>query len=121
MKNLVRLPSGLFIAIVCAAIICAQTNRGGISGTVFDSTGAVVSGATVTITNVGTNHIVKLTTSTDGAFAATALDPVVYSVTVEAAGFKKSVINNVKVDTATTANVNITLQPSGVKIGRAHV
>jgi len=115
MKNLIRLTSGLFIAIVCAAIVFAQTNRGGISGTVFDSTGAVVSGASVTITNVGTNHIVKLTTSTDGAFAATALDPVVYSVTVEAAGFKKAVVNNVKVDTATTANINVTLQPGGVE------
>ena len=80
----------------------APPNRGGISGTVFDSTGAVVSGATVTITNVGTNHIVKLITSTEGAFTATALDPVVYSITVEAAGFKKAVVNNVKVDTATT-------------------
>src|SRR4030095_5777538 len=115
MQNLIRLTSGVFIAIVCAAIIFAQTNRGGISGTVFDSTGAVVSGASVTITNVGTNHTVKLTTSTDGAFAATALDPVVYSVTVEAAGFKKAVVNNVKVDTATTANINVTLQPGGVE------
>src|SRR5262249_49343180 len=104
MKNLIRLTSGLFITIVCAAIVFAQTNRGGISGTVFDSTGAVVSGASVTITNVGTNHIVKLTTSTDGAFAATALDPVVYSVTVEAAGFQKPLINNVKVETGTTAS-----------------
>src|SRR5262245_66417133 len=108
MKNSIRFASGLFIAIVCAAIVFAQTNRGGISGTVFDSTGAVVSGASVTITNVGTNHIVKLTTSTDGAFAATALDPVVYSVTVEAAGFKKSLVNNWTVDTAETDNGQVT-------------
>src|SRR5262245_53111656 len=115
MKSSIRLLAGLFIIIVCAAAAIAQTNRGGISGTVFDSTGAVVSGASITITNVGTNHIVKLTTSDDGAFAATALDPVVYSITVEAAGFKKAVVNNVKVDTATTANVNVTLQPGGVE------
>jgi carboxypeptidase family protein len=115
MKISIRLLAGLFVVIVCAAVVCAQTNRGGISGTVFDSTGAVVSGATVTITNVGTNHIVKLTTSTEGAFTATALDPVVYSITVEAAGFKKAVVNNVKVDTATTANINVSLQPGGVE------
>jgi hypothetical protein len=115
MKSSIRSLAGLSILVVCAASAIAQTNRGGISGTVFDSTGSVVSGATVTITNVGTNHIVKLTTSTEGAFTATALDPVVYSVTVEAAGFKKAVVNNVKVDTATTANVNVTLQPGGVE------
>src|SRR5262245_37024196 len=115
MKSSIRLLIGLSIIIfVCVAAI-AQTNRGGISGTVFDSTGAVVSGASVMITNVGTNHTVRLTTSAEGSFAATALDPVVYSVTVEAAGFKKTVVNSVKVDTATTANVNVTLQPGGVE------
>src|SRR5215510_15666680 len=115
MKNSIRLFAGLSIAIVLAAVAIAQTNRGGISGTVFDATGAVVNGATVTVTNVGTNQTVKLTTSTEGVFTATSLEPVVYSVTVEATGFKKAVVNNVKVDTATTANVNVTLQPGGVE------
>src|SRR5262245_42332009 len=115
MKTLIRLFAGLFIPIVCAAAVPAQTNRGGISGTVFDATGAVVPGATVTVTNVGTNQTVKLTTSAEGVFTATSLEPVVYSVTIEASGFKKAVVNNVKVDTATTVNVNVTLQPGGVE------
>src|SRR5215831_13722557 len=114
MKNLVRLPSGLFIAIVCAAIVCAQTNRGGISGTVFDSTGAVVSGATVTITNVGTNRELRLTTSTEGAYSATSLEPVLYRITVEAQGFKKAVIDNIKVDTASTTTINIKLETGAI-------
>src|SRR5215831_8365921 len=114
MKNLVRLPSGLFIAIVCAAIVCAQTNRGGISGTVFDSTGAVVSGATVTITNVGTNRELRLTTSTEGAYSATSLEPVVYRITVEAQGFKKAVVDNIKVDTASTTTFNIKLETGAI-------
>jgi hypothetical protein len=93
----------------------AQTNRGGISGTVTDATGAVVPGATVTVTNVGTNQIVKLTTSAEGSFTAPSLEPVVYSLTVEAPGFKKALVNNVKVDTATTASVNITLETGAVE------
>jgi hypothetical protein len=114
MKNLLRLPSGLFIVIVCAAIVCAQTNRGGISGTVFDLTGAVVSGATVTITNVGTNRELRLTTSTEGAYSATSLEPVVYRITVEAQGFKKAVIDNIKVDTASTTTINIKLETGAI-------
>jgi len=115
MKNSIRLFAGLFIAIVCGAAVPAQTNRGGISGTVFDKTGAVVPGATVTITNVGTNRSQKLTTSEEGAYTATALEPVVYQITVEAQGFKKAVVNNIKVDTAVTATVNITLEPGAIE------
>jgi Carboxypeptidase regulatory-like domain/TonB-dependent Receptor Plug Domain len=115
MKNLVRLPSGLFILIVCAAIVCAQTNRGGISGTVSDKNGGVIPGATVTVTNIGTNQSQKLTTSEEGAYSATSLDPVVYRITVEAPGFKKTVLNNVKVDTATTVTVNVPLEAGAVE------
>jgi len=115
MKNLVRLPSGLFIVIVCAAIVCAQTNRGGISGTISDKNGGVIPNATVTVTNSGTNQSQKLTTSEEGAYSATSLDPVVYRITVEAPGFKKTVLNNVKVDTATTVTVNVTLEAGAVE------
>ena len=51
--------------LVCAM---AQTNRGGISGTVFDPTGAVVPNASVTITNLGTNQKVTEKTSPSGRF-----------------------------------------------------
>src|SRR5215470_1261570 len=115
MKNLLRLPSGLFILIVCAAIVFAQTNRGGISGTVTDKNGGVIPGATVTVTNVGTNQSQKLTTSNEGTYAATFLEPVVYRITVEAPGFKKSLLNNVKVDTATTITANVTLEAGGIE------
>jgi hypothetical protein len=115
MKNSIQLFAALFIAIVCAAFALAQTNRGAISGTVFDKNGAVVPGATVIVTNLGTNHAIRLTTSEEGAFTASALEPVVYSVAVEAAGFKKALVNNVKVDTATTANVNVTLEAGAVE------
>ena len=90
--------------------VIGQTNRGGISGTVVDSTGAVIAGATVTITNLGTNQASKLTTSESGSYSATSLDPVAYRITVEAAGFKKAVVEGVKVDTATTSTVNVTLE-----------
>ena len=105
----------LVVFLLCSLTVLGQSNRGGISGTVLDATGAVIPGATVTITNLGTNQSTKLTTSPTGAYSATSLDPVAYSVTVEAAGFKKTVVSSIKVDTATTATVNVTLEAGAVE------
>ncbi len=112
MKTLIR---ALPILLICAAISPAQTNRGGVSGTVTDANGGVIPGATVTITNIGTNQTLKLTTSAEGSFAATSLEPVIYKITVEAPGFKKTIVNNVKVDTATTVTTNVTLETGAVE------
>lgn len=112
MKNSFRL---LAILMILACGVSAQTNRGGISGTVADKNGGVVPGATVTITNVGTNQSQKLTTSAEGSYSVASLEPVLYRVTVEAPGFKKAVADNVKVNTATTATVNVALEPGAVE------
>src|SRR5690349_1795428 len=77
----------LVILAVCLAII-GQTNRGGISGTVTDSNGAIVPGAKVTITNEATGRAVTLTTSSEGTYIANTLDPALYTVLVEVPNFK---------------------------------
>ncbi len=105
----------LTIVLFWAVAVIGQTNRGGISGTVVDPSGAVIHGATVTITNIGTNQVSKLTTSESGSYTATSLEPVVYKIAVEAPGFKKAMVEGVKVDTATTATVNVTLEPGGIE------
>ncbi len=94
----------------CGVAVFGQTNKGGVTGTVFDQTGAVVAGASVVITNVGTNEELRLTTSGSGTFSAPLLDPVEYRITVEAQGFKKALVAGVKIDTAITTTVNVTLQ-----------
>src|SRR5438067_5820998 len=102
------------IALMSASALFAQTNRGAITGTVSDQSQSVVPGATITITNIGTNEIRKLTSSSGGAYTVLDLDPVTYRVVVEMKGFKKSVIQNVKVDTGSTATVNVTLETGTV-------
>ena len=99
----------VFILVLCLAII-GQTNRGGISGTVTDSNGAAVPNAKVMITNVGTSKVITLTTSSSGTFSASSLEPVPYNVLVEAPNFKKSIVQNIKVDTASIQTVNIVLE-----------
>jgi Carboxypeptidase regulatory-like domain len=56
----------------------------------------------------------KVTTSQLGSYSAVDLEPVTYRVEIEFAGFKKSVVENVKVDTASTTTVNVTLQAGAV-------
>ena len=109
-----RLVKAVVFTVICSVVVFGQSNKGGISGTVFDPNGAVVPGATVVITDLGTQKVVTLTTSESGSYSATSLDPVIYSVRVEATGFKKAIIEKVKVDTATTAAVNITLETGQV-------
>ena len=104
----------LAVVLLLAVAVAGQTNRGGISGTVMDINGAAIPNATVTITNVGTNQKATLQTSEDGAFSANSLDPVVYNVTVEAPGFKRSVVEAVKVDTAVIVPVDVILQAGAV-------
>ncbi len=115
MKNSIRVLVAACIASGCVTVGIAQTNRGGISGTVTDTSGAVVPGASVIITNLGTNETKRLTTSSAGTYAATDLDPVNYRVEVGAEGFQKAVVEKVKVDTATTETVHVTLQTGNVK------
>ena len=100
--------------LLAAIAASAQTNRGSISGTVTDQTQAIISGIPVIITNAGTGEVRKVVTNNTGSFVVANLEPVRYTVEVEAAGFKKTVIENAKVDTATNTTVNITLQTGSV-------
>jgi hypothetical protein len=100
----------LAAVLLCAVAIVGQTNKGGISGTVLDQNGAAVAGATVTITNLGTNQATKVTTSDTGGFSVASLEPVTYSVVVEITGFKKGILKSLKVDTASTATANMILE-----------
>lgn len=106
-----RLAATFLLAVVLAF---SQTNRGSISGVVSDSSSAVISGAVVTVVNEGTNEVRKVKSSNIGAYSVQDLEPVRYRIEVEAPGFKKAIVQHVKVDTASNSSVNITLQPGAV-------
>ena len=105
----------LFPLFCFAAFLMAQTNRGSINGTVKDSSGAIVPGATVVVTNAGTNEIRRLKTTSTGAFTVADLEPVTYNILVEAPGFKKEQVEGVKVDTASVAGVVVVLQTGSIE------
>lgn len=102
----------LFLA-ACFALISgprlhAQANAG-ITGTVTDSTGAVVPGAKVTITNKSTSAVTDLVSSSSGTYAIKGLNPGEYTITVEKKGFQKVVQDDVNVEVSLVATVDITL------------
>ena len=80
-----RLRQICFIAISIlglTAMSFAQTESARIQGTVTDATGAVVAGATVKVTSVGTGRQVTATSASDGSFTILSLQPGRYSIEV---------------------------------------
>lgn len=96
-----------------AGPVSAQAPTVSVVGTVLDPQGLPVEGATVTLTNVGTNYPYQTTTSSNGAFQFARLDPVVYRVTVTMAGFRASVVDGIKLDAAT----NYSVPPIKLEVG----
>ena len=118
-SRIFSIASFLFIAFAIIisfnSSVSAQEVTGSISGTVRDSSGAVVPGAAVTITDSGKNIVVRnITTNEDGAFSAPNLGSGVYTVTVEAPNFKKSVNTDVKVDVGSRKSVEVTLEAGNI-------
>ncbi len=74
----------------CRAFGQAQSNAADLQGTVRDSTGAVVTNATVTARNPATNFTRTATTNDDGFYRIINFPPGDYEVTVEAPNFKKA-------------------------------
>jgi hypothetical protein len=112
-------------SLVCALALCmflgganyAQEVTASIVGTVKDSSGAAVPGATVTITDPTKDNIVVRTVQTndDGEFSAPNLPVGTYDVNVEAANFKKSVNAGLKIDVGQRRNVDVLLEAGRIE------
>ena len=81
-----------------------------LSGTVTDTSGAVIPGANVQIKNTGTGETKDTVSGTDGGFTVASIPGGTYSVTVSLMGFKTAVLSNVILNAAIPANVKVTLQ-----------
>ena len=92
----------------------AQAVAGTLLGTVADSSGAVIPGANVTLTNEGTNVTNQTTTGPQGFYTFPNLNPGQYSVTVEAKGFKKLISAHNQVQVEKTTRVDLAMTPGAV-------
>jgi len=86
------------------------TSTSSISGAVVDPSGAVVSGATISVRNDATGEESRATSAGNGTFTVPALTAGVYKIVVTAAGFKQALIQGVKIDAGVPATVNVSLE-----------
>jgi hypothetical protein len=104
----------LVFVLLAAVSLSAQTFRGTILGTVTDPSGAVVSGAKVTVKNVGTGLERTTDTSADGSYALPELPIGTYTVTITLTGFQTAVTTGVTVDVAGERRVDAALKTGQV-------
>jgi len=100
----------LLLALAFSGLLFGQSDRGTITGTVTDPTGAVVPEATVTATNTGTEVPTSVKTTPAGKYDIPLLPAGTYRVAAEKAGFKSSVKDNLPVLVGQTVRMDISLE-----------
>ena len=110
MRNKLGVALALFLVLISASVVFAQLPTGTILGTIKDSSGGVVPGATVTITNTETGLTRTATTSDDGAFRLPALPVGHYSVKAEKDGFNTMTETGLTLEVTQELVVNPVLQ-----------
>jgi hypothetical protein len=113
---------GVFSALVCvlALLLCVplaqaqSSGTGAITGTVTDAQGGAVAGATVTVTDLGTNQSRSDTTGPNGVYKFSLLPPGNYRLRFAAPGFKTGEVPSVTVNTTETATANQSLEVGAV-------
>lgn len=98
------------IASLFVVVAAAQTFYGSIVGTLTDTTGAVVPGATVNLTNTGTGERRTSTTAPDGGYRFVNLIPGTYRVEVQQTGFKRYVRDQIQVNVEAAIRVDIAVE-----------
>jgi hypothetical protein len=104
----------LLVLVVSASSAWAQFTSG-IEGTVTDPTGAVLSGATVTIKSEDTGSSQTFQTGDSGSFRFTTLPSSTFTVTASAQGFKTTVQEHVRLNVAETKTLNIRMVVGGTE------
>ncbi|MCI0338832.1 MAG: carboxypeptidase regulatory-like domain-containing protein [Acidobacteria bacterium] len=94
----------------------AQTSRGTVSGVVTDSTGAVISGATVVLTNTATTVARSTVTNNEGFYRFEAVDLGTYAIKFTATSFGAIVKSNIVVSANLTSTVDAQLSPGTTEL-----
>ena len=84
------LAAALLVALASSSAVFAQVDRATLTGLVKDTGGAVLPGATVVVTNLGTNVASRQQTTETGSYLVVNLIPGKYQIDVELSGFKKA-------------------------------
>src|SRR5579875_2049965 len=109
-----RLLLALLCVATCVLSSSAQSSRGAMAGNVTDQTGAVISGAVVTVTNQATGGKSQTTSTSAGSYRFPDLPIGNYTVTATAPGFSTATNTGVLVQVNITTGLDVKLQPGAV-------
>jgi hypothetical protein len=117
MKKMLR-TAFVLACLACAFLLLnrtgsAQSVYGSIFGTVTDSTGAAIPGATVTVTDEAKGTVVTATTNGSGDYSVPHLIPDVYDLKVSAKGFKSFETKGISVQADTAPRIDPALEIGG--------
>ena len=112
MKHLMKLFLGVSMAALMPAPALGQVPTGRIEGTVQDSSGAVIPGARLSLVNERTQARLHAEAGGEGFYVFASLQPSIYTLTVEAQGFKSAIINGIEL------NVGINNQVVTLEVGQ---
>src|SRR5579884_3866109 len=105
----------LSMCLVFSATVCLaqSTNAGTVVGTVTDPSGAVISGANLTLTDKTTNTVRTTTSSDTGRYVFTNVNPGTYDLTVKHAGFAEGRVARLRVEVGQQVTANVPLRVGG--------
>src|SRR5437016_5113971 len=107
---MMRIFVAALLSCLALASLFGQEFRATITGHVTDQSAAAVPGVVVQLKNIATNEMAAATTDSNGNYTIPFLRPGVYTLTVEASGFKKYVRGDVTLNVGQTAAINIALE-----------
>src|SRR5438105_14548146 len=98
-----------FLFLVFAVRTFAQSSNATVSGTVSDSSGALIPGVSVTAKNTQTGIVSMVLTNESGTYNLASLQPGVYNFTAELAGFQTQTYSNFQLGLSQQVRLNFTL------------
>src|SRR5215475_15213718 len=105
---------GAALVMAAASTLGAQENRGTISGSVTDGTGAAIAKTKVIATETRTNVSTTVTAESSGAYTIPFLPPGEYSIIAEASGFKKFIQSGITLSAGAHPVIDIRLDVGAV-------
>jgi hypothetical protein len=97
------------------SLLQAQSDRGRISGTAYDPSGAIVGGASVRVLNPQTEAVRQAVTDEKGYYLVDSLLPATYNVVVSLPGFGELTVSNVTLGVGELRTLDLHLQPAALK------
>ncbi len=105
----------LGLLMLMASVCLGQTTNATVTGEVTEATtGAVLAGAAVSMTNINTGIVSKTVTNNDGAYRISGLEPGVYRANLSMNGFKSVVKNGIELHTEDVAAINFSMQVGAI-------